>query len=501
MDRTLGLPLLAAAAALASALYAGDARACGGCFHPEEQTPEQSSVVTAHRMALSISTTRSVLWDQVQYSGSPAEFAWVLPVRSGARIEVASDAWFEALDAATATRVASPALDCGMDDMGYSCGPPGAVGCSAGEAAGADLSSAVQADPVTVVHRGSAGPYETVTLHADVPGALTGWLADNGFAVSAEIQPIIDGYAEDGFDFIALRLLPDVGVQQMKPVRVIQPGAVAALPLRMVAAGTGANVAMTLFVIGEGRWETQSFPATEVDISQVVWDWNAQQSNYSLLRDSALAAGDGRSWLTAYAHKGALLSPITNPVTFGPTEYFVGAQSSLTIGEAFIRQGIENGETGSAACLAALQANAQSSSVIADPCDDEGVCLPLTAGQIDARTLACGELDDLAVALTGMHPKDVWLTRLEANLPRAALTSDLALAPAAEQVRVEGWITASRVDNSPCPAAGAAGLRPSSGGARPSPGAAFALLGGLMALALGLRRVARVPQRRRVALG
>ena len=78
------------------------------------------------------------------------EFAWVLPVKPGARIEVASDAWFEALDAATAVRSNAPALACD-DGMGYGCGPPGAAGCSA-EEAGSDISSAVMADPVTVVH-------------------------------------------------------------------------------------------------------------------------------------------------------------------------------------------------------------------------------------------------------------------------------------------------------------------------------------------------------------
>ena len=69
-------------------------------------------MVLSHRLALSISTDTSVLWDQVQYTGSPAEFAWVLPVKPGARIELASDAWFEALDATTALRVTAPTPQC-----------------------------------------------------------------------------------------------------------------------------------------------------------------------------------------------------------------------------------------------------------------------------------------------------------------------------------------------------------------------------------------------------
>ena len=42
---------------------------------------------------------------------------------------------------------------------------------------------------------------------------------------------------------------------------------------------------------------------------------------------------------------------------------------------------------------------------------------------IPASSLACDGLDDLAVALIGKVPSTVWVTRLEAELPRAALLS------------------------------------------------------------------------------
>src|SRR4029079_4540257 len=110
--KALGLGTLTFVSCLsASLLDASPAHACGGCFHgPSESTP---SVVTGHRMALSISPTRTVLWDQVQYAGDPKDFAWVLPVGPGAVLEEATDAWFEALDAVTSTRVVSPTVKCG----------------------------------------------------------------------------------------------------------------------------------------------------------------------------------------------------------------------------------------------------------------------------------------------------------------------------------------------------------------------------------------------------
>ena len=60
---------------------------------------------------------------------------------------------------------------------------------------------------------------------------------------TTEVQkPIIDAYTSEGFDFIALRLRPNVGVRAMRPVRVTAPGADTQMPLRMVTAVVGADL-------------------------------------------------------------------------------------------------------------------------------------------------------------------------------------------------------------------------------------------------------------------
>ncbi|HLM72042.1 MAG TPA: DUF2330 domain-containing protein, partial [Polyangiaceae bacterium] len=120
---------LALSAGIAAPLFAPrDAHACGGCYHRPSET--ESTVVTGHRMVLSVSMTQTVLWDQIEYAGDPSEFAWVLPVKKGARVEVATDAFFEALDAATTVSVVSPPLDC-APAPGVSGG-----GCGADESGG-----------------------------------------------------------------------------------------------------------------------------------------------------------------------------------------------------------------------------------------------------------------------------------------------------------------------------------------------------------------------------
>src|SRR5215831_20159766 len=94
------------------ALQANRAEACGGCFHETIVSSSADTVVTGHRMAFAISKNRTVLWDQIKFSGSPNEFGWVLPVKPGAYIEASTDAWFEALETVTKVTVASPQITC-----------------------------------------------------------------------------------------------------------------------------------------------------------------------------------------------------------------------------------------------------------------------------------------------------------------------------------------------------------------------------------------------------
>jgi hypothetical protein len=488
-------PLLAAGAlALAgSGLVSSDAQACGGCFGTPSQTV--STVVTGHRMALALSTTHTVLWDQIKYSGSPTEFAWVLPVKPGARVEISTDAWFEALDAGTTAQMVSPAVNC----------PSPSPGCGLSQSfASSDGFSPPSLPPVTVVHQGTVGPYETVTLHANVPDALPLWLGSHGFAIDATVQPIIDTYTKEGFDFIALRLQPGKDVQQMKPVRVVSPGTTPTLPLRMVAAGTGASVDLTLFVIGEGAWVPQNFPHTVVQPQTIVWDFNTSSSTYAIERKKVLEGDGGRTWNEAFAIKGSLLLPLISPTDGSTITYQVGDEFPATIAEAYIRQGIANGEGVDGACVNAFASQAGSMDQVVNPCPvSEGsggagggggsggagggasACGDVGAGKIDARQLTCGKLDDVAVALEGLHPHDVTITRLEASLPRAALSADLVLEADSSQADRSNWFILSSSANAPaCPSAGPPILGGGSGGKGPGGRGPWALYAILLAAVL-----------------
>src|SRR4051794_35014133 len=120
--RSMKRAFFACASLLLALLDTTPAEACGGCFSPPAPQSERT-VVTDHRMALSVSPEQTVLWDQIRYAGDPREFAWVLPVRAGAKVEVSNDEWFTALDASTQPLVYEPQYYGGA----YGCG---LTGCS-----------------------------------------------------------------------------------------------------------------------------------------------------------------------------------------------------------------------------------------------------------------------------------------------------------------------------------------------------------------------------------
>lgn len=72
--------------------------------------PGAVQVVTDHRMALSLSADRTILWDQFRYSGRPSDFSWILPIRNGpdVRIEVADNRFLTALDNLSAPVLNAP---------------------------------------------------------------------------------------------------------------------------------------------------------------------------------------------------------------------------------------------------------------------------------------------------------------------------------------------------------------------------------------------------------
>lgn len=455
-----------------------DAEACGGCFHPPPTTTrgtgtETTSVITDHRMVFKIASNETILWDQVRYTGAPEEFAWVLPVREGATIELSHDEFIASLDAVTKTTIKGPTRVCTIpnssgqtqtvtpdgDDSG-GCGSTGDSDfASASRNSGADAgagsgSSSIDAgtenENVEVVSQAVIGPYESVTLRAkdDSKGDVAKWLRDHDFEIPTGVKPIIDAYTAEGFDFIALRLRPGAGVQAMRPVRVVTPGADTSMPLRMVTAGIGAKVGLTLWVVGEGRYEAQNFPNGLVADGNLRWNAKISKSNYSDIEEELFAGSNGRTWVTEASGPQSFDGNATNIINgaFGLSTTVYSAYNKSCLTQPPHQEPCDKQlGTGDAGAGVGVGGGGGAGDGGADA--DGGVSTKL------CLVSACDGYDDLDVATRGLHKGDIWVTRLRADLPAAALSEDFKLS-ATSQTQVSSAHVAdvySDPNDEPCP--------------------------------------------------
>jgi hypothetical protein len=387
-----------------------DAHACGGEFvNPDEN----DSVVTDHRMILSISPQQTTLYDEIEFTGVASSFAWVLPIKGTATVGLSADLVFSSLDSLTETEVAPPPTNCPPPP---NCESFFGVGSGTAEGAAALAADAGHASAtVTVTEQQQVGPYETVQLHSSDPGALNAWLTAHGYAIPASAASVVSAYVADGFDFLAMKLAPGQGVTAMRPVRVTTSGASPALPLRMVSIGTGATTGITLWVIADGRYEPQNFPFFQITDSELSWDWNTGASNYDTVRLAKEAALKGSGWEVESSLELAQYS-LVSLVESGGSNFrgpVAASGAYLAVGDAGADAGggDDDGEDAGDAA--------------APPVTDGG---PESADQVRQA--------DLTALFAGIAGPNARVTRIRSDIAHAALGADLQLQASSDQSEV-----------------------------------------------------------------
>lgn len=421
--------LLSLAAVSAAIVAAGpsDSRACAVL------TPDETAPVTGHQMILSISKDRTTLWDQFNYdtNNPDLKFAWILPTKGKVTVGLSSDALFDTLGQVTAPEIFAPNL-CPNSCLG---------GGGGGDGKGS----------VDVISRDILGPYEVVQLSSSDPQALKDWLAMNGYPIPASVGPILDAYVNEGFDFLALKLAAGA-TPSSRPVRVTMEGAAPTVPIRLLAAGTGDVTQVTLWVLGEGRWDPSNAPVVTLKSSDLTWDFSTSKSDYSEVRAAKLAEQKGLAWLLEQA----------TPRDPGDIEF---------------------------------------------PLQQLVMSNPDKSGYGDMNTTPDQELAADLDALVGDFKAGVWVTRLSADLSREALAKDLALGAGTQEV-VSGSYTPGKTLHAPVcgpdPCAGEGGGGSGSSGGNGSSGGCSCRMAGDGASdassilgALGLAAMAALRGRRR----
>jgi MYXO-CTERM domain-containing protein len=348
-------------------------------------------------MIFVITPQATTLFDEIEYSGNPSQFGWVLPIKGPVTVGLSSDALFQSLENATATTIVAPPLPtCPSCQCAFQGGATaGSSSSSSGGGSGGG---------VTVISQQTVGPYDTVQLQSTNPQALNQWLAANGYVVPNGFAPVIAQYVNEAFDFLALKLVPGQGVAAMRPVRVTTPGAGLSLPLRMVAAGTGAQVGVTVWVIADGRYEPQNMKQFTIDPSSIVWDWSQETSNFSTLRQAAESANGFAAWQIE-SSIDVLPYQVENPLMVQPAT------------------------------------------------DNYPVDTSSDAGGDAGQTSDQAEQADLDTMFPGGPQSNVRITRMRADLAHSALANDLYVQASADQSQLSNVYQVTKSINAPtCPA-------------------------------------------------
>jgi hypothetical protein len=418
--------LVAAAAAGALMAGGGHAEAAGAWLSSAALTP------TEQRVAIAVGPARTTLWTSLRFDAAGGSVAIIVPAPPGSSLDFSSDAWFEALEVATAPRLFPPT---GADPF---C--PGKSGSP----------NIFQLDG-QVSHTASLAPQE-VTVLADA-GAVSSWATQAGFTVSSAIQ---DELAKLGnAHFVAVRFHAPTGAGVTPTLRVAMPSAPSMLPLALTHAGSG-DLRVTAWLLGAGRADLIGATEVTVSPSSIAWKAKETETDYDDQRTTVLGSDPMRFLVESASHEA-----------LGQTMSIADGTASIdSVATTFFERAAAygDGDFNASLCIAFADNALVSSLPVAPSCPHAAVgvippAAPCTespgANQTDPAKLRCGPgADDLAVALSGFKPIDAWVTRQSLVIPASGQGTDwfIGFTNGATVSRV---VVAGSVDTSGCGDAGA----------------------------------------------
>jgi len=287
----------------------GEAAACGGTFcdaGPQVMPVDQ----TGENVLFVVGDGRVEAHVQIQYTGSPEQFAWIVPVMALPEVTVGSDLLFqEALASTVPTFTLNRRSECDNDDDApqFGCAAmddaafAGGDGGLAGDGFGGDF------DEPEVVARDVVGSFEYVVLEGGTAQGVVDWLDENGFAQDDEAPPILSEYHDDGFMFVAFKLRPGAGVDEIHPVVLDYAGDEPCVPLRLTRIAAKEDMGVRVFFLGDDRVIPTNF--RHVELNPIKLDWLNLGANYEEVVTLAVdeEGADGHGFVTEYAGRSAII--------------------------------------------------------------------------------------------------------------------------------------------------------------------------------------------------
>ena len=265
---------------------AQSAQACGGLFcqnNPVDQNAERI-IFTQNGNG----TITAII--QIQYTGFDEDFSWILPLPEAITadaLEVPDTATNAFLEIETATNpvfIAPPAPPCAQVVFEFE---------SVEESADA-------ASEVEVFASGEVGPFGFDVIGSEDPSALINWLRDNNYRVDPPMEPLIDLYVEEKFVFLAMRLLPEQGVQDIQPIQVTYPSEKPMIPLRLTAVAANPNMAVLTWFFANAQAIPTNYAHMEIPDEAITF-FTGGGNNYRQLLSQTADQFNGQAFITEFA--------------------------------------------------------------------------------------------------------------------------------------------------------------------------------------------------------
>ncbi len=206
---------------------------------------------------------------QIEYTGSAPDFSWILPLPEAIGVEdveapEAAMAAFRELEIATVPVFRlPPEPECVRSRL--------------------MMTTTSSFSSVDVVASGEVGPYGFDVVHSDDPDALVGWLREYNYRVTAEMEPLIDLYVDDGFVLLAMKLRPGQGVQDAAPVKVTYPSSAPMIPLRLTAVAANPDMAVMVWIYADAQATPINYDSMEIPSEDLVFSPFGGSGNYRQL--------------------------------------------------------------------------------------------------------------------------------------------------------------------------------------------------------------------------
>ena len=337
--------LVLTALTLASLALPRPAAACGGTFcdnGPQAMPVDQTGETIVFVMGGDYTEAHV----QIDYDPNTdaSKFAWLVPMTAVPEFAVGSQQLFLNLQNGTVpafgfTQFFEP-CDYGGEGGYYEGGCTAASSASGGGGTGGGGDDGGSTgDAPTVLLEATVGAFDVVVLESPDAGVVMTWLGDNGYVQDPNAEPILQGYIDRGYVFVAMKLTQGADVAQIHPITLTYPGSEPCVPIELTRIAAQPDMDIRAFFLAAERVGPSNYK--HVVPNPVLFDWPMFAPNYKAVVTLAVDSpgADGHAFVTEYAGPSSIVDRTGIHSAAWSSQVFAGLAPTEVVSE-LVGQGL-----------------------------------------------------------------------------------------------------------------------------------------------------------------